>query len=218
MIKWSSGQKQKYVFTQIPYYAWRRWMTAKMQLKDRKVKWTNSKCLLLAKNCWNRWRTNWIRLEDSPRIFVIGDFSGIAKRNIELERFTDWIIFISMFNDIDWTRKGNEWICIWDAEKVKDARKDSRRDTGRFAVLQTKRSCMDVFFTHLKETGFKNTGHPLFQEYQCLIGEILKRKNNRDTIRFNADASNTELLFESFILWISSVFTEQFRIGVNISA
>ena len=43
MIKWSSGQKQKYVFTQIPYYAWGKWMTAKMQLADGKVKWETLK-------------------------------------------------------------------------------------------------------------------------------------------------------------------------------
>ena len=52
MIKWSSGQKQKYVYTQIPYNAWGRCMKTEMQLKDGKVKQKNSKCPLLAKNCW----------------------------------------------------------------------------------------------------------------------------------------------------------------------
>ena len=33
---------------------------------------------------------------------------------------TDRIIFMSMFNDIDWTKKGNDGICISNAEKVKD--------------------------------------------------------------------------------------------------
>ena len=36
------------------------------------------------------------------------------------------------------------------------------------------------------------------QEHQCFwVVEFLKRKNNRDTIRFNVDASNTELLFRT---------------------
>ena len=32
----------------------------------------------------------------------------LEKRNIEPENFGDRIIFMSMFNDIEWTRKGNE--------------------------------------------------------------------------------------------------------------
>ena len=44
----------------------------------------------------------------------------LQERNIEPERFTDRIIFMSMFNDIDWTRKGNEGICFSNSEKVKE--------------------------------------------------------------------------------------------------
>ena len=32
----------------------------------------------------------------------------LRERNIEPEKFTDRIVFMSMFNDIDWTRKGND--------------------------------------------------------------------------------------------------------------
>ena len=53
MVKSSCGQKiKKYVSFQIPFDAWRRWMTGKMQLKDEKVRCKNSKCHLLVKNCW----------------------------------------------------------------------------------------------------------------------------------------------------------------------
>ena len=38
-IKWSSGQKQRHVSIQLPFYAWQTWMKAKMQLQDGKVKW-----------------------------------------------------------------------------------------------------------------------------------------------------------------------------------
>ena len=31
VIKWSSEQRQKYLSTLIPYFAWERWMKAKMQ-------------------------------------------------------------------------------------------------------------------------------------------------------------------------------------------
>ena len=36
----------------------------------------------------------------------------LQERNIEPEKFTDRIIFMPMFKDIDWTRKGNDGICI----------------------------------------------------------------------------------------------------------
>ena len=38
------------------------------------------------------------------------------KRNTEPEKFTDRIIFIAMFNDIDWTRRGNDEVCISNSE------------------------------------------------------------------------------------------------------
>ena len=46
--------------------------------------------------------------------------NDFRKRNIEREKLTDRITFMSMFNDIDWTRKGNDGICISDSEKVKE--------------------------------------------------------------------------------------------------
>ena len=46
--------------------------------------------------------------------------NDLRERNIEPERFTDRIIFMSMFNDIDCTKKGNDGICIANSEKVKD--------------------------------------------------------------------------------------------------
>ena len=54
---------------------------------------------------------------------------------------------------------------------------------------------------------FKETNHPVFKSISALSREILKKKNNRDTIHFNADAPNTELLFRII----------HFRIGVNTS-
>ena len=42
---------------------------------------------------------------------------------------------------------------------------------------------------------FKDNGHPVFKSISGESRGILKKKNNRDTIHFNADASNTEFLF-----------------------
>ena len=41
---------------------------------------------------------------------------------------------------------------------------------------------------------FKDTGHPVFKTISALSRGILKKKNGKETIQLNADASNTELL------------------------
>ena len=46
--------------------------------------------------------------------------NDLREQNNEPEKFTDTIIFMSMFNDIDWTRKGNDEIRISNLEKVKE--------------------------------------------------------------------------------------------------
>ena len=45
--------------------------------------------------------------------------NDLRERNIEPEKFTDQIIFMSNSNDIDWTRKRNDGICISNSAKVK---------------------------------------------------------------------------------------------------
>ena len=42
---------------------------------------------------------------------------------------------------------------------------------------------------------FKETGHPVFTSASALSRGILRTLKGKETIRFNADASNTELLF-----------------------
>ena len=44
---------------------------------------------------------------------------------------------------------------------------------------------------------FKETGHAVFNSISALSRGILKRKGSRETTRFNADSSNTELLFRT---------------------
>ena len=47
------------------------------------------------------------------------------------------------------------------------------------------------------ERRFKETGHPLFKSISALSRGILKRKKGKETIHFNEDSSNTELLFRT---------------------
>ena len=46
--------------------------------------------------------------------------SDLRGRNIEPENFGEWIMFMSMFTGIDWTRKGHEEKCFSNSEEVKN--------------------------------------------------------------------------------------------------
>ena len=148
--------------------------------------------------------------------------NDLRKRNIEawkIHRRDHFYVNVQRHR-VDKERK--RWNLCFEFRKSRNTRRESRRDTGHFSVLETTRSGMELSLAHLKENEIlqplkmverlEDTGHPVFKSMSALSRGILKKKNGRDTIHFNADASNTELLFRI------SVFTEQFRIGVNNSA
>ena len=122
----------------------------------------------------------------------------LRERNIEPEKLTDRIIFMPMFNDIDWTRKGNDGICKSNSEKVKTYAKTflgPRADKKWYGTLpETPEGKCDSTATQMVER-FKDTGHPVFKSISALSRGILKKNSDRDTIHCNADASNTDLLF-----------------------
>ena len=66
---------------------------------------------------------------------------------------------------------------------------------------------------------FKDAGHPVFKSISATSRGILKKKKTgRDTFHFNADASNTELLFRIIQLSIYgavSNWCEQFGLTVE---
>ena len=68
----------------------------------------------------------------------------------------------------------------------------------------------------------KETGHPVSKSICALSRGILKRKNDRDTIHFKADAPNTELLFRThhsanqlIIYGVVSSWCEDFGLRLN---
>ena len=67
--------------------------------------------------------------------------------------------------------------------KSRITRRDSGKDTGHSLVQD------------LTVERFKDASHPVFKSISALSRGILKKKNGRDTIHFNADAYNTKLLF-----------------------
>ena len=145
------------------------------------------------------------------QIFVIGYSSrdpkkDLARKNIQPEEFKDRIIFMSMFNDIDWSKRKNDENCILNAEKVKNyAMKFSQ---GHWTFLgpgseekwygsssYAQKGEWDSLANKMVQQ-FKETGHPVFKSISALSRGILKKKG-RDTINFNGDSPNTELLFHT---------------------
>ena len=86
-------------------------------------------------------------------------------------------------------------------------RRDSREDTGRSPAQEMNKNGTECTPTNPEgkwdsiATGmvrhFTETGHPVFKGTSALNRGILKRKGGRDTIHFDADSSNTGLLFRT---------------------
>ena len=96
--------------------------------------------------------------------------NDLRKRNIEPQKLSDQIIFMSMFNDIDWTKQGNDGLCISNLEKVKEYAK--RFSQGHWTFLgpgEEKKWYGTLLYTPERKWDsqmverFKDTGHPVFQ-------------------------------------------------------
>ena len=74
---------------------------------------------------------------------------------VSTEEFADRIIFVSMINDIVWTKKGNSTECLSNSEKVKNyAKKGFCLDIGHSSVQERKRIRHGTHkFTNLKDSG-----------------------------------------------------------------
>ena len=77
----------------------------------------------------------------------------LQDRNIEPEDFEDRIIFMSMFSDIEWIKKGIQNNVCQIPKKSRSMRRDSRKDTGHSSAFETKRSGTELSVVHLKENG-----------------------------------------------------------------
>ena len=90
--------------------------------KMERPSWRSQDAVIIPRCIWNRWRSNWTRAEKFSGFSTLTILQEIQKdlekENIQLENFSDRIIFMSMFNDIEW--KTNDENCISNAEKVKN--------------------------------------------------------------------------------------------------
>ena len=102
----------------------------------------------------------------------------LKKRNIEPEKITDRIIFFTMFNDIDWTRKGNDEICISNSENVKTYAKKFSQGHWTFLGPGDEKTWygeskyppegkLNSVASQMAQR-FKETGHPVFTSASAL--------------------------------------------------
>ena len=105
----------------------------------------------------------------------------VRERNIEPEKFTDRIIFMSMFSDVDWTKKGNRGLCISNLEKVKDHAKRFLQGHWTFLGLGDEKKWHGTLpdtpkgkwnsTANLMVERFKDTGHPVFMSISERMAE-----------------------------------------------
>ena len=170
-------------------------MIGKVQLKDGKVKW-NQDVRFLQRVDRNRWRSGIF----SQDVHHCNFFTKFRLGNLQTRSSS----CLCSTTSIGQEKEMMEFV-FRIQKKSRNSRKDSRKDIGRSSVLERKRSGMELFLytpegkwdstvAQMVER-FKDTGHPEFKSISALSRGILKKKNNRDTIHINADASKTELLF-----------------------
>ena len=147
--------------------------------------------------------------QDFPHCRFFEIQKDLRKRYIEPENFTDPLIFTSMFNDIEWTRKGNDGICISNLQKGKTCAKICSQGHWTFLSPGGEKKWYGTLLCTPEGTWDPN-GEAIqryrsssIQEYQRFESWDLEKINNGDTTLINADASDTE--------------TEQFRASVNNS-
>ena len=147
---------------------------------------------------WNWWRTDWVRVEDFPRPYVLGNPPKNPK--IESSSCRCSMILIGREEEIQ-----NNVFQV--PNKSRTTRRNSRKGTGHSLDLEATRCGMENQITLLKENGrrqptwwweqFEESGHPVLISVPPLARGILRKKNNKETIHFSADASNTELLYRT---------------------
>ena len=74
----------------------------------------------------------------------------LQDRNIEPEKFEDRIIFMSMFKDIEWTKRIQRNVFRIPNES-RITRRDSRKDTGHSSALETTRIGVELSVFRLRE-------------------------------------------------------------------
>ena len=150
----------------------------------------------------------WINFPGATALDILHKFQAdLQGKHITLENFSDRIIFMTMFNDIELEEKDNEDSCALTSRKIKEYA--SNFNEGHRAFLGPGEESKwyqgyatnhggkwDLRATQMVED-FENSGHPVFQGIRPLGRGTLKKKNYRDTIHFKGKYRNVDLLYRT---------------------
>ena len=129
----------------------------------------------------------------------------LQNQHIEREDFEDRIIFMSMFKDIDWTKKKFSRMSFEFRKRSRITQTGFRVDIGLSYVQEKKTHGVERTPANLKEVEyfcwchggkFQQKWRSDFPRCQSVESRILE-KGGRCTINFNAESSNAELLFRT---------------------
>ena len=181
-------------------------MPMRMQTVDGKIKCQLYRCTILSENFMD-WMS---RFNSSTRFFpgfsalrlletIQKDLEG---KRIKPDEFSDRIIFMSMFNDIDMDKKRERRLCVLTSR----TKKFKNGPSAFLGVGGDNKWNHDYESNYEGEwdlraskvvDDFERSGHPAFKGICPLGREILKKKKGKDTIHFNGEQSNIDLLFRT---------------------
>ena len=151
---------------------------------------------------WDRRRADGVGVENFAGSTTLGILDEIpkmmTKSKCEPEQFKGRIIFVSMYNDIDWWAPGEmKKIVLRVLSKLLlSMLEDSREDVGRFRGLGRRRNGTERIATNGMENRIKllkawcstlpKSGHPVFRATSGLErGEMKSKGKGKKTIHFN---------------------------------
>ena len=132
--------------------------------------------------------------------------NDLQNENKSPEQFLDRIIFMSMFNDIEWTKKNNEEICTSMSQQVKQYA--IRFQKGHWTVIGPgdDRIGMEQEITDQKEDGmlqqqrwYGSSRRPIIPSSQVSLLQVVEFWNKwkiKTSIHFNAEMTNSDSLFK----------------------
>ena len=131
--------------------------------------------------------------------------SDLEEAHIDPEEFSDRIVFMSMFNDINADKKGNDTSCTLTSVKIQEYA--TRFMEGRWAFLgpgegekwfrgydHKPEGRWDSIASEMVRN-FKDSGHPEFKRTSALNRGIMRKKKDKDTIHYHGESSNVELMY-----------------------
>ena len=159
--------------------------------------------------------TNGIRVENCPGISPLGILDEIQKMvtesKCEPQQFKGRIIFMSMYNDIDWRRRGNRKYCIANSVKITGYARGFPQGRWSFLGSGFEKKWYETH-THKRDgerdknpegmmmLNFAESGHPVSRATSALEREELRSTGKgKKSIHFNGSEENIELILRTVI-------------------